>query len=954
MKIVSVHKQSFQVQDFEFLCQPKVPEISTLTILADVAPLDRLVGFLRDTRTVFDGVDNASIMFDRVTHGGYVAIKSAPSFQHVAIATSNHHENLMANLAHHQLNESVQVTDPTRGQPSELHLLFLGDLTNVAVFHPTIVKKQTIVVAPMSHVLKTLFSDGLDQVFTLRPKSPQEPGWFVYVPERWASEFRREFRFYVSRDNRLTLDYDNLLHYTMIVKDAGDTFEQVLTEMLPCIDRWTILDTGSTDNTVATIQKVLGNHKKGTLYQEPFINFRESRNRCLDLAALEGHCTFTMMLDDTYVVKGDLKGFLSQVRGDQTADSFSLFIKSDDVEYTSNRIIKTDRQLRYVHTLHEIINPTNNINVQLFMECAHILDQQSAYMSKRSQERKRYDLQMLFEELQQNPTDSRQLYYIAQTYTMLEEYEKAYEYYMLRVMAPQQGYVQERVDSYFEAARTLNHKATLEERARMLGREGLSMEKWWDRCFELYMAAFDLDPRRSDPLYYIGIHYQYAGNHLMAFKYFKDAFQLGYSVESSHSLKPTIYYKFLPLFLVELCHECGEYALGKQAADVYLNCGRNPASTLESNRMSAWSNLFGHMLNLQRVATKRRVAFIADGGWGPWSGNDALTVGGSESFIIELARQLQSSQRYEVTVFCNCRVPSIDAHHVQYVPLGEPMYRQVVASAYHAVIVSRYAEYVSMVCQLRTQKVYYLLHDIGVPDVILSTSLTGVICLTEWHRRQFLALFPMFEDRTHVFHHGINTDIFSGLVPFDSKIPRKFIYSSFPNRGLLTLLRMWPRIHQRFPDATLDLFCDLEGAWVNRVYTDGMSQIRSIVRQPGVTVHGWCNKTDLAAAWARAQIWFYPTDFDETFCLTALEAALTGTLAVTSDRAALKETVGDRGIVIPGDPTSPEWQEAALRRLFEVMAKPANEMTGYLEANRAWALSHAWDKQAKEFEEKFL
>ena len=70
----------------------------------------------------------------------------------------------------------------------------------------------------------------------------------------------------------------------MIVKNAGDSFENILNQNLNIIDRWTILDTGSTDNTIDIIKKVLVGKKKGELFEEPFINFRDSRNRCLDLA----------------------------------------------------------------------------------------------------------------------------------------------------------------------------------------------------------------------------------------------------------------------------------------------------------------------------------------------------------------------------------------------------------------------------------------------------------------------------------------------------------------------------------------------------------------------------------------------------------------------------------------------------------------------------------------------
>ena len=148
----------------------------------------------------------------------------------------------------------------------------------------------------------------------------------------------------------------------MIVKDAGPNFENILTENLNYIDQWCILDTGSTDGTQETINRVLSG-KKGKLHHQPFTNFRDSRNHCLDLAGES--CKFILMLDDTYIIKGDLRKFLNEVRGDTFADSFSLMIQSEDNEYYSNRIIKSKTRLRYIHTIHEVITDENNINVTI-------------------------------------------------------------------------------------------------------------------------------------------------------------------------------------------------------------------------------------------------------------------------------------------------------------------------------------------------------------------------------------------------------------------------------------------------------------------------------------------------------------------------------------------------------------------------------------------------------------
>jgi len=164
---------------------------------------------------------------------------------------------------------------------------------------------------------------------------------------------------------------------------------------------------------------------------------------------------------------------------------------------------------------------------------------------------------------------------------------------------------------------------------------------------------------------------------------------------------------------------------------------------------------------------------------------------------------------------------------------------------------------------------------------------------------------------------------------------------------------MWPAILNQWPDATLDVFCDLEHTWTNRVFGEGIAAIKGLLASglAGVTIQGWVSKEVLAAAWARTETWLYPCTFAETFCLTALEAAASGTLVVCSELAALQNTVGDRGLVVPGVPTTAEWQQKALVRLFGLEPE---EKARLVETNRVWAAGLTWKGQAGRFLEQYL
>jgi hypothetical protein len=166
---------------------------------------------------------------------------------------------------------------------------------------------------------------------------------------------------------------------------------------------------------------------------------------------------------------------------------------------------------------------------------------------------------------------------------------------------------------------------------------------------------------------------------------------------------------------------------------------------------------------------------------------------------------------------------------------------------------------------------------------------------------------------------------------------------------------MWPRIYEFQPEASLHIYCDIDGKWVNQVEGEMMVKIRELMtnynaaeNNMNIYYHGWVNKQVLAESWLTADIWFYPCTFMETFCLTALEAALTKTLVITNNLAALQNTVGHRGVIIKGEPIETEWQEKALSKIKKYL-DPANRSlkNELIKKNYEWALTLSWESQAK-------
>lgn len=929
--IVDLNNKIYKICDNEFLTIPHL-EYNNLIIKDKLGYFERITSLLCELTNI--GIDDC-ILFNQ-THGGFVSINCASNFKSIYVLTTEgiQQSNIYQNTIQYnidnifwQINKSLNNFIIYSENPEEIDLVLINN------YEPIILTKYDELLLQLNkynHYYKLSNTDLC-----------------LYLPSKFHEIFIKEFYYYIDNITN-TLNYDNLIHLCIMVKNGGELFEQMLLKNIHLIDRWTILDTGSTDDTIACINRLLVGKKKGTLYEEPFINFRDSRNRCLELAGTT--CKYNLMLDDTYVVDNNLRSFLNEIRGDQFGDSYSLTIKSHDVEYISNRITKSEKKLRYIYTMHEVIQDKDNINIRVPDNRAFVNDLNNDYMQNRSDARKHYDLKCLYEMLEEYPDDPRHLFYLGQTYKMLENFEKAAEYYYKRAFFKVDGFEQEKFDALFEFTRISIYQ---------LNKPWRQFEKYYNMCIEW-------QPTRPEGNYFLGIHYFLDGIMDVSFEHFKKAHQIGFPAHQQYSLKPTINYLFIPYYLSSLSYQFKDYKLGLEVCSLYLQ--KNKPGEMYYELIVDWYKIYSILVKMPALNPKPTTflkpifCIVADGGFTKWSGSNILTsgVGGSETWVIEMARYISQLSNFEVIVFCNCEEEEI-FEQVKYIKLER--YLQVISETkVEHCIISRFSEYIPATIEGHVENIYLILHDLQLSGNVIPIhpKIKNIFCLTEWHCKHFLETFPQFSKITHSLHYGIDFTNFLDEQT-NSKKPYSFIYSSFPNRGLIVLLKMWPKIIERYPQATLNIFTDVNNKWANDFYPEELQEIRNTLDlykelyPTSVINNGWVSKKVLSTQWKQSSIWFYPCKFKETFCLTAMEAALTKTLAITNDLAALQDTVGSRGIVIPGDASLQEWQELAFSKICDVLDNPESPLiSNLIEQNYSWALNHSWKDRANDLLTNFI
>ena len=210
----------------------------------------------------------------------------------------------------------------------------------------------------------------------------------------------------------------------MIVKNEASIITRCLASVMPIIDHWVIVDTGSTDGTQQIIREFMKDIP-GELYERPWKNFEHNRNEALALAKGKGDYILIMDADDT--LEFDPGFNLPQL----TAESYRLWIKLEGVSYQRHQIINSKLPWKWVGVLHETLVCAAQGTSEIMEGVKIIVGTDGA----RAKDPKRFekDAAVLEEAIKSEPENTRYMYYLAQSYRDAGNPEKAVEWFLKRV-----------------------------------------------------------------------------------------------------------------------------------------------------------------------------------------------------------------------------------------------------------------------------------------------------------------------------------------------------------------------------------------------------------------------------------------------------------------------------------------------------------------------------------------
>ena len=121
----------------------------------------------------------------------------------------------------------------------------------------------------------------------------------------------------------------------------------------------------------------------------------------------------------------------------------------------------------------------------------------------------------------------------------------------------------------------------------------------------------------------------------------------------------------------------------------------------------------------------------------------------------------------------------------------------------------------------------------------------------------------------------------------------------------------------------------------------------------GAVMHGRTSQASLATELMESKVWFYPTWFQESSCISAMEAQAAGCVPVTTGLAALNETV-HHGYLLKPPSTAEAYKETFVKDVVRLLTDDTLR-TEYALSGRAEALKiSGWDIVADEWENTFL
>ncbi|MET0793168.1 MAG: glycosyltransferase [Polyangiaceae bacterium] len=261
----------------------------------------------------------------------------------------------------------------------------------------------------------------------------------------------------------------------MIVKNEASVLARCLDSVIPFIDSWLIVDTGSSDGTQQLIREKMAGIP-GELHERPWLNFGHNRSEALRLARDKADYLLLLDADEAIEVTSGLE--LPRLTADEYLAPFRL--ANSDTTWYRTALIRAALPWRYVGVLHEYLTceasqgrkKLDCLELRSYSDGARNVDPIAKYAA---------DARLLEAALRDEPHNDRYVFYLAQSYRDCGEIAQSLATYERRLALG--GWDEELFYARFQCA-------VLKAR----------LERPWPEVVATHLEAFEERPTRAEPL----------------------------------------------------------------------------------------------------------------------------------------------------------------------------------------------------------------------------------------------------------------------------------------------------------------------------------------------------------------------------------------------------------------------------------------------------------------------
>lgn len=725
----------------------------------------------------------------------------------------------------------------------------------------------------------------------------------------------------------------------IMVKNEETNIIKTLTSCVKYMDNLVIYDTGSEDRTVEVIEHFCkNNHVKLHLLTGQFEGYSISRNKLLDFTEnIVSIGSFYMILDANDELRASYD-FVDNLQKNIPLDIKLVMVNSKwKVQYSVTShvkvlFIRSGVKVRYDGSIHEYLKIGGEpITSKFFIEGIELF-QDRTEDEKRTLRRSAYDISMLEEDIKAGKHVGRNMYLLARTYFNMKQYDKALEAIGNAIKFHEEGGYMDTDEKYM-----LQYYSAIIK--KNLGKS------WIENVFN----GYELMPDKIECLLFLCLDLSVTSKWNTLYMFANKAIEIARrkSFMNDVANNETDYTIYCWYYHVLACLHIGRIEEGLESIKVIdKNIGRYDFKDEAFNDVRVKYDYLRGIYLPMGLGEGEYVVLFGGYGYSKWNGsniNGKGGLGGAETVVSSLAREMRG-RRERVVVFCDTEEDCL-IDGVYYLTLDKyDVFLRMKGRKISNLVVFRYAPFLRYGDNI--DNVVLVLEDI-MPignSVKVEDKLRAIVCKTEWHKEYLVrtGVFGEISDRLVVIGNGIDIGRFSGR---GSKRPWRFIYSSCMTRGLNNLLNMWKDIREIVEEAELHLFITYECPYYQPHHgiEDMIKQIEEL-KDYGVVRHERVSQKELANHIMQSDIWLYPTEFSETFCITALEMQAGGVLCICTELAGLIETVGDRGIMVEGGRNKEVWLD-----IIRQVKDGRIDKSGLIGRGYEWANSRGWDVIAEEY-----